>query len=198
MSYVTDTRQRLIDSARTLYHARSHAEVGVQAICQHAGVQKGSFYHFFPSKQALTLAVIDDLEERFRRRVFQDAFSVQLPPLERPRRWVEAVYELQLEERTHSGAVLGCPFGNLAAELSTLDEPVRARVLKTFTAIEAQFAATLEEAVARGDIAPLDPKATASAMLSFMEGVLLMAKARNDPELVRRLGPAVVGIRVEL
>ena len=33
--------------------------VGVDEICRPAGVHKGSFYHFFPSKQALVLAVLD-------------------------------------------------------------------------------------------------------------------------------------------
>ena len=35
-----DTRQRLIDSARQLIYSRSYADVGVQAICEHAEVKK--------------------------------------------------------------------------------------------------------------------------------------------------------------
>jgi TetR/AcrR family transcriptional repressor of nem operon len=33
-------------------------------------------------------------------------------------------------------------------------------------------------------------------MLGYLEGIQLLAKARNDPELIRRLGPAVKSIRV--
>jgi hypothetical protein len=43
MEFATDTRQRLINSARELMFARSNSAVGVQEICTSTGVQKGSF-----------------------------------------------------------------------------------------------------------------------------------------------------------
>jgi len=46
MKASTDTRQRLLDSARELLYSRSYGNVGVKEICDMAGVQKGSFYHF--------------------------------------------------------------------------------------------------------------------------------------------------------
>lgn len=57
-----DTRQRIITSARDLIYGRSYAGVAVAEICARAEVKKGSFYHFFPSKQDLSLAVIDELQ----------------------------------------------------------------------------------------------------------------------------------------
>ena len=61
MTQVHDTKQRLLDTAQKLFYARSYEDVGVQEICQEAGVKKGSFYHFFPSKRDLTLAILDEL-----------------------------------------------------------------------------------------------------------------------------------------
>jgi len=58
MTQVHDTKQRLLDTAQRLFYARSYEDVGVQEICQEAGVKKGSFYHFFPSKRDLTLAIL--------------------------------------------------------------------------------------------------------------------------------------------
>ena len=43
-----------------------YTAVSVQDICQHAGVNKGSFYYFFPAKRDLVLAVIDAYEEQHR------------------------------------------------------------------------------------------------------------------------------------
>jgi TetR/AcrR family transcriptional repressor of nem operon len=77
----TDTRQRLIDSARDLIYARSYSDVGVQEICDRAGVRKGSFYHFFPSKRDLTLAVLDQFQAFFRQEILGRAFTGDLPPL---------------------------------------------------------------------------------------------------------------------
>jgi TetR/AcrR family transcriptional repressor of nem operon len=61
-----------------------------------------------------------------------------------------------------------------------------------------RFRNALEEAVATGAIAPLDAEATATAMLAYLEGVILLAKTRNDPEVILRLGPAIKTLRIEL
>ena len=54
-----DTRDRLIDGAAVLLHTQAYRGVGVKALCEAAGVRKGSFYHFFASKEDLTLAALD-------------------------------------------------------------------------------------------------------------------------------------------
>lgn len=59
MGRTSDAKDRLIAAAMELMYARGYTAVGVQEICDRAGVNKGSFYHFFPSKQALVLAVIE-------------------------------------------------------------------------------------------------------------------------------------------
>ena len=87
MDTVTDTRQRIIDSARELIYARSYTDVGVQQICDNAGVKKGSFYHFFPSKRDLTLAVLDQLQVFFRDTILNRAFAADIPPLQRIERF---------------------------------------------------------------------------------------------------------------
>src|SRR5690348_13640199 len=53
------TRDRIVHAAARLILARSYQVVGVNEICEVASVQKGSFYHFFPSKTDLAIAVID-------------------------------------------------------------------------------------------------------------------------------------------
>jgi TetR/AcrR family transcriptional repressor of nem operon len=58
MGRTSDARDRLIESGQGLMHERGFTAVGVSEVCAHAGVNKGSFYHFFPSKQELALAVI--------------------------------------------------------------------------------------------------------------------------------------------
>ncbi|MEW8500635.1 MAG: helix-turn-helix domain-containing protein, partial [Candidatus Thiodiazotropha taylori] len=60
MSIEMDTKERILATARELFHGRSYADVGIKEICSMANVQKGSFYHFFQSKQDLAMAVIDD------------------------------------------------------------------------------------------------------------------------------------------
>jgi TetR/AcrR family transcriptional repressor of nem operon len=195
MSPATDTRQRIVDAARDLIYARSYADVGVQAICGEARVKKGSFYHFFPSKRDLTLAVVDELVETFRAHLAR-AFEPDLPPMARFERLIGLTYELQRDLKAAGGCMLGCPFGNLAVEMSTQDEVLRRRLDAVFGQLQGYFERTVADAVAAGEMPPVDVRATAQAMFAFLEGVILVAKTANDPDLIPRLGPAIRDIRV--
>ena len=92
----------------------------------------------------------------------------------------------------------GCLFGNLALEVSTREEVLRAKLMAVFNRTKNKFRDTLDEAVASGALAPLDTEHTASAMLAYLEGVILLAKTQNDPEVIRVLGPAIKSLRIEL
>src|SRR3954467_8611676 len=59
MGRTSDARQHLLVAALELFTERGYTSVGVAEISSRAGVQKGSFYYFFPSKEALALAVVD-------------------------------------------------------------------------------------------------------------------------------------------
>jgi TetR/AcrR family transcriptional repressor of nem operon len=196
MNAESDTRQRILDSARELIYSRSYTDVGVAAICEQAEVKKGSFYHFFPSKQELTLAVIDEFFVAFKKQIYAECFSSEMAPLDRLRLFIQRAYELQREMADLTGQTLGCPFGNLAAEMSTQDGAIREKVDLMFHRMERLVAGTLEEAVKIGEVGGIDVPATARAMVAYVEGVMLMAKTRNDPEIIRQLGPAMVDIRI--
>lgn len=92
----------------------------------------------------------------------------------------------------------GCLFGNLALEVSTRDDVLRAKLDAVFEKARARFHETLDEAVESGELPPLDTRATSAAMLAYLEGVLLLAKTQNDPEVVLRLLPAIKTLRIEL
>jgi TetR/AcrR family transcriptional repressor of nem operon len=198
MQATTDTQQRILDSARALIFARSYADVGVADICEHAGVKKGSFYHFFPSKQALTLAVLDAQFIDIKEKLIDEAFAEDLPPLARLERFAELAYQFQKRINHETGHVLGCLFGNLANELSTQDEPISERIRQTFRKLQMLLSGLLQTAQQRGELAmEVDAAATAQAMLAYFEGVLLMAKNQNNPEVIRQILPAMAQIRIK-
>lgn len=196
MNAAQNTRQRILESARDLIYARSYAEVGVAAICDSAGVKKGSFYHFFPSKRELTLAVIDEFLVEFKQRIFAEAFDPALSPMNRFQKLATVIYRFQKEVAETTGHILGCPFGNIAVEMSSQDEVLRRKVGTVFARMERLFRETLAAARAQGEIGEIDIDATASAMIAYAEGLMLMAKTRNDPEMIRNLMPAMVNIRI--
>ena len=194
----TGTRTRILATAREMFHSRSYADVGIQEICEAARVQKGSFYHYFPSKRELALAVIDDVADDWANGFMAEAFDPNLPPLERLDYLIDAAYYWQEASRDTEGRIPGCLFGNLALEISTRDDVMRSRLNAVFNKAKDRFKSTLEEAVQGGSLAAMDTEATAMAMLAYLEGIILLAKARNDPGLIQRLGPAVKTLRIEL
>ena len=198
MNVEHDTRTRILSTARELFHGRSYADVGIKEICDLAKVQKGSFYHFFPSKQDLAMAVIDDMADDWAHGFVAEAFDQNLPPLERLDYMIDAAYYWQKAAKDIEGRMPGCLFGNLALEISTRDDVLRAKLNAVFDKASRRFHEALDQAVELGEIPPLDSEATASAMLAFLEGIILLAKTRNDPEVIRDLGPAIKTLRIEL
>ena len=196
MTKAHDTRQRLLDTAEKLFYARSYEDVGVQEICREAGVKKGSFYHFFPSKRDLTLAILDASWNRYRETMLAQVFAGDIPPLQRIERLLDSQYRHHKAVKDATGQVMGCPYGNLAGEMSTQDEGIRERLKRIFRDLEAPIEEVLNEAMAAGDLTELDSRATAGAMVAYLEGLTLMAKTWNDPEIVRALGPAMLKLAV--
>lgn len=196
MEVSSNTRERILVTARDLIHARSYTDVGVAEICQRANVLKGSFYRFFPSKQNLTLAVLDRIQADAQEMLLERAFDPTLPPLDRLDRLVTATIDMQRERAETSGHVLGCPVGNLATELATQDEPIRAATAKVFDGMQVRIRDTLEEVA--NALPDIDLDATAQAMVAYFEGVLMMAKTQNSLDVLRRLLPTLRDIRVTL
>jgi len=190
------TQQRILHAARELIHSRSYADVGVASICDHAQVKKGSFYHFYPSKQELTLAVLDTYFVDMKNQLLDKAFSKDIPPLDRLRRMALLAYEFQKELKNQTGHVLGCPFGNLATELSTQDETIRKKVEQIFTRMQSAIKQVLDQAQQQENIDKFNSEATAEAMLAYFEGIVMLAKTRNDPEVIHQLLPSMADIRI--
>jgi TetR/AcrR family transcriptional repressor of nem operon len=196
MTNSPDTQQRIINAASDLIHSRSYADVGVAAICELAGVQKGSFYHFFPSKQDLTLTVLDGFYLNMKIALIDKAFMADIPPLARLARFAQLTYQFQSQLKRDTGRVLGCPFGNLATELATQDEPIRKKVDYIFAQLQANIGEVVNASVQAGEISGINVDATAKAMLAYMEGVMMLAKTQNDPTILRDLLPAMAQIRI--
>jgi len=179
---------RLIEAARNVIFAHSYKGVSVDELCAAASVTKSSFYHFFSSKQDLVLAAIESQWQWFEQTVLTPTFSHHLPPQERILLFFDLVLERQQAQKQASGHMYGCPAGNLTLEMSTQDELIRVRVEQFFQAWLGYFEPMLAEAKEQGIVpATLDTAATAQALLAYFEGVMLLAKGRNDPSLLHSL-----------
>jgi len=188
MGRTSNAKDHLLNSAKELIFERSYSAVGINELCNHAGVQKGSFYHYFPTKRDMMLEALDDQWEKTTKPLLEKAFTKKIPPLKRIERFfhlISKAYEAIYEK---TGKVIGCPYGNLALELSTEDEVIRTRLDEIFQKWVSYIEICIKEAIETGEITKTNPKTTANAILAYLEGVLLLAKARNDIGMISRLG----------
>src|SRR5947208_7314105 len=116
------------------------------------------------------------------------AYTDNLPPKQQIVRFVDLMLEKQQIQKQTSGHMYGCPIGNLTLEMSTQDELIRVRVEQFFREWLRYFERMLCEAKEQGIVpATLDTAVTAQALLAYFEGVVLLAKGRNDPALMTTL-----------
>jgi len=189
MTETANSRERLLDAAADLMYERGYEAVSVADLCAAADARKGSFYHWWPSKRDLAIAMLERAWEQNRARMFDPIFGSDAPVVERFQRYADFLADGLAANRRRTGHVVGCRFGNFAVELSTRDDAVRERVADTFARIAGVFEAAIREGMESGEIAAgTDAHDTAQAILAQMEGLMVVAKAKDDPQVLRRLG----------
>lgn len=186
MGRKSDARQRILDAGTALFGQRPYGSIGVAEICAVAGVPKGSFYYFFPSKQALALEVIN---AHWVRQGAQWAAILTAPDtiMRRLQKLFIATAEIQSAALKGTGSVTGCLFGNLALEVSGQDDPVRERLQEIFEEQIDMIEGAIREAIDAGELASVDSRATAKSIVAQIEGMVLFAKLFNDPAQLDQL-----------
>lgn len=171
-----DVRRRLLEAGLELVHARGFAASGVKDITDAAGVPKGSFYAYFPSKEAFAAAILDhywsDIETRL------------LPLLDGggpARRRIARFFHALADDHESGEFSLGCLVGNLSLELAGCSEPVRAELARILGHWDTALTACVCSGQGGGDIrADLDAGELASLLIESWEGAALRGKVTRS------------------
>jgi TetR/AcrR family transcriptional repressor of nem operon len=186
-----DTKEKLLQVAFDLIWKQSYGSVSVDHICARARVNKGSFYHFFPSKSELA---VEAYEEHWREKQpeLDRIFSPQLPPLERLELWCQNIRERQQQKAEKYGHVCGCPYASLGAELATQDEKIRVKTQELVDRNIRYIESALTDAKFQGLVDVGNPLGAARRVHSTVLGLLLHAKIHNDLEVLEDLETTVM------
>jgi len=169
----------------------SYGSVSVDDICKRAGINKGSFYHFFPSKADLVAQAYEE-HWKEKRPMMDRIFSPQTPPVERIQAMCRMIYEVQREKAEKYGHVCGCPYASVGSEIATLDEKVRARSEHLMNASRKYVESAIADAIREGSVTVKDPVAAAVTMNSLLLGMLLEARVKNDLKVLEDLEPTIM------
>ncbi len=171
------TRRKLVETARELFLAKGYHATGISEILREAGVNAGSLYYFFKTKEELLLAVLDWYLDGLQPSVMEPAFAQTSDPIER----VFVVLAGYRRMLVMTDCRQGCPIGNLALEMSERSEAVREKIAVNFANWVKAIRACIEAASDRLPVGT-DSDKLASFILTVMEGGVMQARAQCSLE----------------
>ncbi len=159
-----ETRSHILDAAVERFSTDGYNAASVDDICAEAGVSKGAFYHHFPTKQAVFLALLEEWLKTL------DA------ALESMRR--ETVPETLVQMTDMLPLVFTTAQNRLPMFLefwlqASRDETVWKATIAPYHHYTEMFAGMIEAGIAEGSLKKMDPQATAQAIVSMAVGLFL-------------------------
>jgi TetR/AcrR family transcriptional repressor of nem operon len=191
MGRPSHAREKLRQVASDLIWENTYVSVSVNQICLRANVHKGSFYYFFRTKADLAIAACE-MHWQEAQPELEHIFSSQVPPLGRLTRWCNYIQRTQKEKAQKYGHVCGCADTSVGAELLAPDANMRIKVEELIERTTKFIESAITDAIREGSIARNDPKASARQVCSYVLGLLLQARIRNDLNVLRDLQATVI------
>lgn len=167
-----ETRARILAAAVECFTRGGYDATGVAEICERAGVSKGAFYHHFPSKQAVFLALIEQW----------------LQEVDVPVRATRATGETVQQQLASLAQIVAPVFALAQGQIpmflefwrqAAKDPEVWQTTIEPYRRFRAGFAALVEAGIADGSLRPVDPELAALVIVSL--GVGLVVQGALDP-----------------
>lgn len=175
------TKEKLLEVALQLMQSKGFGATRVDEICAAAGVSKGSFFHYFSSKEDLGAALIERYTTTLYQLMQAGTFRKKRDPLQRIYGYVDFVSKTSQEPFLAQG----CLLGNFGQELSTTHPTMRALCAQSFGLWVEALKQDLDEAKTQyAPKAMIDTRSLAEHFTAVFEGALMLAKVKQDPSVV--------------
>lgn len=171
-----DTRQHILDTGSRIIAGKGFSCVGLNEILQAAEVPKGSFYHYFKSKELFGQAMLEGFFEEYLGRI--DALFATPGMSGRERllcywqQWVETQCEGCDDQK--------CLVVKLSAEVADLSEAMRLTLRDGTGRVINRLADCVAAGVADESLPALNPDDTARTLYQLWLGASLLAKLHRD------------------
>jgi TetR/AcrR family transcriptional repressor of nem operon len=171
------TRDHLLAVGLERLRSTGYTATGVKEVLDLAKVPKGSFYHYFPSKEEFAVEVFHLYAKGEAERSERVLGDRKVAPLKRLRQYFEELISV-FGQRAE---ISGCLVGSLTLEVADHSPRLRSELKGVFAVWQKSVADVLREAVTRGDLAKsTDPGALAGFLLNSYEGSLIRMKAEKS------------------
>lgn len=181
----TDTREHILSTAEPLVLGKGFTALGLTELLSAAGVPKGSFYHYFRSKEQFGQALLERYFTNYDARLASH-FAAE-PGRMRDR--LLSYFAGWITQACQADSHGSCLAVKLAGEVCDLSEPMREALAVGMAQVCARLADAIARAAAEGSLATCaDPAALADALYAMWLGAALRTKVMRDSSpLVRAL-----------
>jgi AcrR family transcriptional regulator len=161
-----ETRGRILEAAVKRFSAAGYNAASVDDICTEAGVSKGAFYHHFPTKQAIFLALMND---------WLGMIDVGLNAARK-----ENVPETLMHMTSLLPGIFAAAEDRLPMFLefwlqASRNETVWKAVIAPYRHYQENFARLVEDGINEGSLKPVNPQVAAQMIVSLAVGLLLQS-----------------------
>ena len=171
---IPESKERLLAAGKALVLAHGYAGMRVDAVCEKAGLTKGSFYHFFKSKEEIGAAILEWSMMKGGEILGNGAYTKLSDPVEQSFGFLEHV-----EDSSEALWANGCILASFSMELADTSDKLNQIVVGMFTEVIRLFAARFEPIVTRWPELP-PAKELANEYLALLEGSIILAKVYRD------------------
>ncbi len=176
------TKEDLLNAAEELILAKGFSATSVDEICRAAKLTKGSFFHYFKSKEELGRVLLERFCCHSQQKIKDSCCGPKekTDPLKRVYSYLDGVEAMCENTR-------GCLLGIFAQEMSDSHPKIRSLCAEGFNEWAKILKGDLAAAKARyASRASFDPGALAEHCIAIFEGAMVLARAKQDNKVVKR------------
>lgn len=178
----TETEERLLNAAQSLMLEKGFVATTVDEICEAAGVTKGSFFHYFKSKEDLGKKLVQRFASKTGSAMKEGVCCAGNDPLDRVYGYLDCAIELMKNPDAK-----GCLVGTFSQELSESHPEIRSLCAQAFEEMVEMFQKDLAEA--KEKYAPeskFDAASLAETFIAIGQGSMILMKAKKDRMVLAR------------
>jgi len=177
------TKQRILETAATMFWKSSYHKVRVDKIVEKAEVNKASFYQYFKNKEQAAVESIAYMHKLTKEMIFEAAFESDDDPIKRLESIFNNIFQIHKEQLEDDGICPGCPFVNMGNEMAVDSEVIRQKIEIIFSDFHSYHESIYRDAVKQGLIkSQMNSKVIARQLQGILNGGMVSSKLRNCPE----------------
>lgn len=174
------TRAHILEVAFVEIYHHGFNGVSIDQIIKKTSVTKGAFFHYFPTKNDLGYAIVDELL----REMVLDRWTRPLAAYKNPVQGILKRFRILADAMTNENLLRGCPLNNLVQEMSSADPVFREKLKAVMTLWIDETQRYLQKAQKDGYLKKtVNTRQLAEFIVMVTEGSFGIAKSIGDKKI---------------